>query len=99
MKVVKGEKQNIILGKEASVNGIVLTPLTSFNSLTPHQILFNSSSLLLLRPNLVACESVVKDEEETRDADPVRGLERRGILHDTTQPRHHSTTGNRHGQQ
>ena len=99
MKVVKGEKQNIILGKEASVNGIVLTPLTSFNSLTPHQILFNSSSLLLLRPNLVACESVVKDEEETRDTDPVRGLERAAILHDTTQPRHHSTTGNRHGQQ
>ena len=99
MEVVKGEKQNIILGKEASVNGIVLTPLTSFNSLTPHQILLNSSSLLLLRPNLVAYESVVKDEEETRDAYPVRGLERSGILYDTTQPRHHSTTGNRHGQQ
>ena len=98
MEVVKGEKQNIILGKEVSVNGVVLTPLTPFNSLTPHQILLNSSSLLL-RPNLVACESVVKDEEETRDADPVRGLERGAILHDTTQPRHHSTTGNRHGQQ
>ena len=28
MEVVKGEKQNIILGKEASVNGVVLTPLT-----------------------------------------------------------------------
>jgi len=27
MEVVKGEKQNIILGKEASVNGVVLTPL------------------------------------------------------------------------
>jgi len=26
---------NIILGKEASVNGVVLTPLTPFNSLTP----------------------------------------------------------------
>ena len=98
MEVLKGEKQNIILGKEASVNGVVLTPLTPFNSLTPHQILLNSSSLLL-RPNLVAYESVVKDEEETRDTDPVRGLERGAILYDTTQPRHHSTTGNRHGQQ
>ena len=37
MEVVKGKKQNIILGKEASVNGVVLTPLTPFNSLTPHQ--------------------------------------------------------------
>ena len=44
MEVGKGEKQNIILGKEASVNGIVLTPLTPFNSLTPHQFLLNSSS-------------------------------------------------------
>jgi len=26
----------MILGKEASVNGVVLTPLTPFNSLTPH---------------------------------------------------------------
>jgi len=25
----------MILGKEASVNGVVLTPLTPFNSLTP----------------------------------------------------------------
>jgi len=37
MEGVKGEKQNIILGKEASVNGVVFTPLTPFNSLTPHQ--------------------------------------------------------------
>ena len=37
MEVVKGKKQNIILGKEASVNAVVLTPLTPFNSLTPHQ--------------------------------------------------------------
>ena len=37
MEVVKGKKQNIILGKEASVNGVVLTPLTPFNSLTPNQ--------------------------------------------------------------
>lgn len=29
------EKQNIILDKEARVNGDVLTPLTPFNSLTP----------------------------------------------------------------
>ena len=29
------EKWNMILGKEASVNGVVLTPLTPFNSLTP----------------------------------------------------------------
>jgi len=29
------EKQNIILGKEARICGIVLTPLTPFNSLTP----------------------------------------------------------------
>ena len=35
MEVVKGKKQNILLEKEASVNGIVLTPLTPFNSLTP----------------------------------------------------------------
>ena len=99
MEVVKGEKQNIILGKEASVNGVVLTPLTPFNSLTPQLSLLNSLQILLLRTNLVAYESVVKDEEETRDADPVRGLERGAILYDTTQPRHHSTTGNRHGQQ
>ena len=99
MEVVKGEKQNIILGKEASVNGVVLTPLTLFPSLTPHQILLNSTSILLLRPNLVAYESVVEDEEETRDTDPVRGLERGCILYDTAQPRHHSTTSNRHGQQ
>ena len=26
MEVVKGEKQNIILGKEASVNAVILTP-------------------------------------------------------------------------
>ena len=26
---------NIILGRETSVNGVVLTPLTPFNSLTP----------------------------------------------------------------
>ena len=126
--MAKGKKWNILLGKEASVDGVVLTPLTPFNSLTPHrsllnstanisvndvvltpltpfnsltphQILLNSSSTLLLRPNLVACESVVKDEEETRDADPVRGLERGAILHNTTQPRHHSTTSNRHSQQ
>ena len=93
------EKVEYLLGKEASVNGVVLIPLTPFHSLTPHQILLNSASLLLLRPNLVAYESVVKDEEETRNADPVRGLERSGILHDTTQPRHHSTTSNRHSQQ
>jgi len=37
MEVVKEKNQNIILGKEASVNGVVLTPLTPFNSLTPHQ--------------------------------------------------------------
>ena len=30
------EKQNIILDKEARVNGDVLTPLTPFNYLTPH---------------------------------------------------------------
>ena len=35
MEVGKGEKQNIILGKKASVDGDVLTPLTPFNSLTP----------------------------------------------------------------
>lgn len=38
MEVGKEEKQNIILGEEASVNGDVLTPLTPFNSLTPHLI-------------------------------------------------------------
>lgn len=54
--------------------------LNSFNSIS----LLNSLSPLLLRPNLVAYESVVKDEEETRDADPVRGLERGAILYDTT---------------
>ena len=37
MEVGKGKKQNIILDKEARVNGDVLTPLTPFNSLTPHQ--------------------------------------------------------------
>ena len=37
MEVVKRKKGNMILGKEASVNGVVLTPLTPFNSLTPHQ--------------------------------------------------------------
>ena len=46
MEVVKGEKQNIILGKEASVNGVVLTPLTPFNSLTPRHFLLNSASNL-----------------------------------------------------
>ena len=46
MEVVKGEKQNIILGKEVSVNGVVLTPLTPFNSLTPHPFLLNSTSIL-----------------------------------------------------
>ena len=35
MEVGKGKKQNIILDKEARVNGDVLTPLTPFNSLTP----------------------------------------------------------------
>ena len=35
MEVVKGGKQNIILGEEASVASDVLTPLTPFNSLTP----------------------------------------------------------------
>lgn len=35
MEVMKEEKQNIILGKEARICGIVLTPLTPFNSLTP----------------------------------------------------------------
>jgi len=45
MEVGKGQKQNIILGKEASVNGIVLTPLTPFNSLTSHLSLLNSSSI------------------------------------------------------
>ncbi|BBA29882.1 hypothetical protein [Prevotella melaninogenica] len=32
-----GEKKevNIILGKKTSVDGVVLTPLTPFNSLTP----------------------------------------------------------------
>ena len=30
-------KVDILLEKEASVNGVVLTPLTPFNSLTPHQ--------------------------------------------------------------
>ena len=46
MEVGKGEKQNIILSKEASVNGVVLTPLTPFNSLTPHLFLLNSASNL-----------------------------------------------------
>ena len=45
MEVGKGQKQNIILGKEASVNGIVVTPLTPFPSLTPHQSLLNSTSI------------------------------------------------------
>ena len=45
MEVGKGQKQNNILGKEASVNGIVLTPLTPFNSLTSHLSLLNSSSI------------------------------------------------------
>ena len=50
MEVGKGKKQNIILDKEARVNGDVLTPLTpfnsltpKFNSLTPHKFLLNSS--------------------------------------------------------
>ena len=38
MEVAKRKKGNMILGKEASVNGIVLTPLTPFLSLTPHLI-------------------------------------------------------------
>jgi len=38
-EVEKGKKWNIILGRETSVNGVVLTP---FNSLTPHQFLLNS---------------------------------------------------------
>jgi len=37
MEVEKGKKRNMILGKERRVSGIVLTPLTPFNSLTPHQ--------------------------------------------------------------
>ena len=47
MEVVKGEKQNIILGKEASVNAVILTPLTPFLSLTPPLIpsLYESCSL------------------------------------------------------
>lgn len=36
-----GDERNkvefFLLEKEASVNGVVLTPLTPFNSLTPHQ--------------------------------------------------------------
>ena len=44
MEVVKGEKQNIILGKEGRISGVVLTPLTPFNSLTPRQSLLNSTS-------------------------------------------------------
>ena len=56
MEVVKGEKQNIILGKKASVNAVVLTPLTPFNSLTPKfkglpefgvMVLYFSGSLLI----------------------------------------------------
>ena len=47
MEVVKGEKQNIILGKEASVDGDVLTPLTPFNSLTPPLIPSSYESYIL----------------------------------------------------
>ena len=47
MEVGKGEKQNIILSKEASVNGVVLTPLTPFNSLTPPLIPSSSESCSL----------------------------------------------------
>ena len=36
---------NIILGKKTSVDGVVLTPLTPFNSLIPHLSLLNSSSI------------------------------------------------------
>jgi len=32
----KGTKWIFLLEKEASVNGVVLTPLTPFNSLNPH---------------------------------------------------------------
>ena len=46
MEGTKRKKGNMILGKEASVNGVVLTPLTPFNSLTPHQFLLNSASIL-----------------------------------------------------
>jgi len=43
-EVAKGEKWNIILGKEGRISGVVLTPLTPFNSLTPHQSLLNASA-------------------------------------------------------
>ena len=47
MEVLKGEKQNIILGKEASVNAVVLTPLTPFLSLTPPLIPSSYESYIL----------------------------------------------------
>ena len=47
MEVTKGTKWNILLEKEASVNGIVLTPLTPFLSLTPPLIPSSSESCSL----------------------------------------------------
>ena len=44
MEVAEGKKWNMILGKERRICGVVLTPLTPFNSLTPHQSLLNSSA-------------------------------------------------------